>query len=266
MILRRRVALDGIELDSVDSRILIQGIEPAAGKDQITAVILWGGTGSRVTAEHRDSLDIVVRFTINEKSYRPAERGEVLEKVCAWAAAGGWMTVNYKPDRRIRVICAQMPQEGDLASRRQYQITFRAYGVPCWQQENPTTLRITGTASGQRDFGAAGNRSSVMDIQFRNTGSAAVNTLSVTCGGSTFSFTSLGLASGETLVIDHPDNGRLSWLRIRIQAANGTYRSAMGKRTAGSANDLDVMPGTIRVSWSAGGAGTITFACAGRFG
>ena len=109
MILRRRVALDGIELDSVDSRILIQGIEPAAGKDQITAVILWGGTGSRVTAEHRDSLDIVVRFTINEKSYRPAERGEVLEKVCAWAAAGGWMTVNYKPDRRIRVICAQMP-------------------------------------------------------------------------------------------------------------------------------------------------------------
>lgn len=266
MILRRRVALDGIELDSVDSRILIQGIEPAAGKDQITAVSLWGGTGSRVTAEHRDSLDVAVRFTINEKSYRPAERDTVLEKVRAWAAAGGWMTVNYKPNRRIRVICAQQPAEGDAASRRQFQINFRAYGVPYWQQADPAILRITGSSGGQRDFGVAGDQASVMDVQFRNTGSAAVNTLSVTCGGSTFAFTNLGLLSGETLVIDHPDNGRLSWLRIRIQAANGTYRSAMGKRTAGSANDLDVTPGTIRVSWSADGAGTITFACAGRFG
>ena len=69
MILSKRVALDGVQLDSVDSRILIQRVETAAGKETIDAASLWGGSGSRVTGIHRDSLDVVVSFSINEKSY-----------------------------------------------------------------------------------------------------------------------------------------------------------------------------------------------------
>lgn len=264
MILSKRVALNGVELDSVDNRILIQSVEPAAGKDQINAVSLWGGAGSRVTAEHRDSLDVQVKFSINED--RAAERSSVLELACQWARAGGWLTVGYKPDRRVRVICAQMPAEGDsTAIGAVYAIVFRAYGVPYWQQANPTLLQITGTSSGQRDFGVPGVHECVIEISFRNTSGSTINALTVTCGSSTFSFTSLGLANGETLVTDHTDDGRISLLRIRIQAANGTYRSAMDKRTAGSANDLNVTPGTARVSWNAGGAGTIVFSCAGRY-
>ena len=89
MILRRRVALNGAQLDQVDSRILIQGIETQAGKDQIKTVAMAAGTGSRITSERRDSLDIQVRFTINEKSYRPATRAEVRDKVKKWACGGG---------------------------------------------------------------------------------------------------------------------------------------------------------------------------------
>ena len=136
MKLTRRAALDGVQLDEIDSRILIQGIEPAAGKDQLTTVSLWGGVGSRVTGEHRDSLDIAVKFSLDIKKGQYQERSEIFEKVMAWAEKGGWLTVSQKPDRRIRVFCAQKPAEGDpLEWTNRYSITFRACGVPYWQQE-----------------------------------------------------------------------------------------------------------------------------------
>ena len=58
MQLRHRVSLNGIQLDAQDSRILIKGIEEVAAKDQISTVSLWGADGSRVTGQHRDSLDV----------------------------------------------------------------------------------------------------------------------------------------------------------------------------------------------------------------
>lgn len=264
MILHRRVALDGVQLDQVDNRIIIQGIEPAAGKDQLTTISLAGGAGSRVTSEHRDSLDIAVRFTINEKSYRPQARAEVFEKVMKWAANGGWLTVNYKPDRRIRVIAAQLPAEGDLHKRSEFVITFRAYGVPYWQQAEASSLRLNGVSSVSRSFGVDGSRQTVMDITFKNTSGSTCNTLTITCGGSSLSFSDLGLAHNETLVIDHNDTGRQCLQRIRILNAAGTsYRSAMSKRSG--SDDLFVNPGVNNVVLSAQRSGTLLISCAGRF-
>lgn len=260
MILKRRAALDGVQLDSIDSRILIQKIEPAAGKESIDATALWGGSGSRVTGIHRDSLDIVVSFSINEKSYRPQARAEVLEKVNTWAALGGWLTVNYKPGRRIRVIAAQLPGEGDAMQRNQYSITFRAYGVPYWQEESPVKVRTT-AASGRFNFGVNGNQETVMEATFKNTSGSTINTLTITAGKSSISFTGLGLANGETFKLDHTDDGKRSLLRCKIGS-----RSVMAKRTAGSSNDLFIDPGVQAVSYTAGGSGIMELSCAGRFG
>lgn len=265
MILKRRAALDGVQLDSIDSRILIQKIEPAAGKETIDAASIWDGSGSRVTGMHRDSLDIVVSFSINEKSYRPQARAEVLEKVNTWAAAGGWLTVNYKPGRKIRVMAAQLPGEGDALQRNQYSITFRAYGVPYWQETEPETLGLSGTSSGgsfsaEGTYTVGGNQRTAADASFQNTGSGTINSLTIRAGESTVTFTGLGLAAGETLTIDHPDDGKRSLMRCRIGS-----RSAMAKRTAGSANDLWVEPGAQSVGCTADGAGTLEVTIAGRF-
>ena len=265
MILMRRAALDGAELDEVDKRIVIQGIEPGNGKEQRVTTPVWGGSGSRMTAEHRDSLDIVIRFTINEKSYRPEERAAVLEAVCAWAAGGGWLTVNYKPGRRIRVVAVQLPAEGDAATRGVYTIVLRAYGVPYWQAD-ASRIRIAGKSSDARSFGVPGNRETVMDFEFTNTSGSSISSLTAAAGSSEIVLTGLGLASGETLSIDHPDTGDRSWLRIRIRGTGGTWRSVYGKRTAGSSNDLTVKPGARTVGFTAGGAGTAVWSCCGRFG
>lgn len=257
MILTRRAALDGVQLDSIDNRILIQGIETQAQKSSIQAQALWGTDGSRVTGEYRESLDIILRFTINEKTYRPGERVKVLEKVNSWAAAGGLLTIGYKTDRQIRVILAQSAEEGDAMSRGTYSITFRAFGVPYWQEDPPHKTQINGS-SGSRAFGVGGSTRTVMDASFRNTSGGTINNLEIRAGDSVFTFTGLGLGNGQTLIIDHPDDGRRSVLRCRIGST-----SVLGKRTG--SNDLYVRPGERSVSFTASGSGVMEFSCRGRF-
>ena len=45
MQLKHRATLDGVQLDEIDSRILIQKIETGDGKENISAVSLAGGSG-----------------------------------------------------------------------------------------------------------------------------------------------------------------------------------------------------------------------------
>ena len=261
MRLLRRAALDGVQLDEIDNRILIQKIEPASGKDQFNAVSLWDQPGNRVNKKHRDYVDVTVTFSMDIKKNAYTERSEIFEKVMSWAMGGGMLTLSQKPDRQIRVIAAQLPAEGDpLEWTNRYSITFRAYGVPYWQQETPDQLRILDVSSTSRQFGVTGNVRSVMDVSFTNTSGGTINSFSITCGGSTISLSGIGLGNGETLTIDHPDTGEKSWLRIRIGS-----RSVLNCRSAGSSNDLYVTPGTITISMTAGGSGTLLVSCNGRY-
>ncbi len=256
MILSHRVALNGVELDSLDNRILIQGIDEAAGKEQISAVTLFGGTGQRITNQHRDTLDVTVRFCIRIKKNDMQAREELFEKICAWAAPGGWLTVNYKDDRRLRVVCAQYPAAGDMWNwANAYSIIFRAYSVPYWQQATPNKLMVTGSRF-NRQFGVAGSAQTVLDIEFKNSGGTCTR-FKVTAGGSMIELTGLSLGSRQTLAIKHTDDGLL-----RITAAG---ISVMDKRTAESSDDLYVSPGTVTVSIDSATAGTLTISSAGRF-
>ena len=92
MILSHRVALNGVQLDSVDHRILVQGVDESAGKDQLSAVSVFGGVGQRVTNRHRDYLDVTVRFSLKIKKNDMQARSDVFERVNAWAAPGGWLS------------------------------------------------------------------------------------------------------------------------------------------------------------------------------
>ena len=262
MILSHRVALNGVQLDSVDNRILVQGVDEAAGKDQVSAVGIFGGVGQRITNRHRDYLDVTVRFSLKIKKNDMQARSDVFERVNAWAAPGGWLTVNYKAGRRLRVVRYQCPAAGDQwAWTSVYSITFRAYAVPYWQQEDENRLMATGSSI-TRQFGVAGSEKSVMNVAFKNTSSSACAAFSITAGESTITLSSLSLGQNETLYIDHTEDGLL---RIRIRSAGGVYRSALNKRTAESSDDLWVSPGTVTVTMTAQRAGTLTISCAGRF-
>lgn len=266
MQLKHRVALDGIQLDQIDERIMIQKIETGDGKENITGVSI-GGTpaGSRITAIHRDSIDITVRFTIKLRKTEMADRETILEKVNAWAYPGGWLTTNYKENRKIRVFRAQAAGAGDPWDwTKSYAIVFRASGVPYWQEDAPGALSRTNTKKETMTLGVNGSATSVMEATFQNTSGSTINTFSLDTGESKMEFTGLALANGESLIIDHDNNGKKNILRMRIR--NGSsYRSVLDKRTQESDNDLWISPGTHKVLMTAGGAGKITISCSGRY-
>ena len=266
MRLKRRVALGGVQMDSLDNRILIAGVEPGAGKEQISTVPLYGGVGSRVTGKHRDSLDVTVKFGVWRGSEEAEARAAVLEKVMAWAAGGGWLTLNSKPDRRLRVILAQAPGEGDLYTiGNQYTLTFRALGVPYWQAKEPEIVQVKNANSLDVAFGVAGSVETVLEASFKNTSGSTVNSFQVASGGQQLVFAGLGLANNETLHIDHLDNGERYTFRARIESTAGVYRSVLDKRTGSSDDEIQMTPGSRRVTASAGGVGTIRISCYARF-
>lgn len=261
MVLKHRVALDGIELDSIDNRIIITKVEEPDGKEQFSAVSLWGSSGSRVTELHRDHLDVTVKFVIRIRKRDMAGREEVLEKVNAWACAGGWLTLNYRENRRIRVFMLQAAGMGDAWNwTKEFSITFRACGVPYWQETFGPVVEKRNASSGSLVFGVNGSAEGVVNVTFKNTSGSTINTFSISTPESSLAFTGLGLANGETLEISHPDNGLRSLLAVRIG-----NRSALACRTPASSNDLTVKPGTKTITYNAGGAGNINVSCCGRF-
>ena len=267
MILKRRVALNGVWLDEVDSRICISAVEPADGRENITAVDAASGYGQRVTGMRRQTVDMVVRFRIHEKGRSESgmqARSEVLEAVNAWAAGGGYMTVNYKPDRRLFVRLVQAPGEGSLWDfSKEFTITFRAYGIPYWEQETAKVVTFGGSSSsGSGAMQVDGSVETQANVELLNTSGMAIANATVTVDGKTMSFTGLGLAANETLVIDHTDEGLV---RIRIRSAGGSYRSAMAIRSSSSADDFRTKPGNRTASYSAQRACRMTVGWRARY-
>ncbi len=267
MILARRVALDGVYLDDLDSRIVISSVETADGKDNITAVDMATGYGQRITGERRSTLDIVIKFRIHNYGRSAAgmqARAEVLEKVNAWAALGGYLTVNFKPDRRVHVVLAQAPGEGSLWTfDKEFQMTFRAYGIPYWEQETARTISFGGSGtSGSGTATIEGSVKTQADVILSNTSGMTINAASVNVGGYAMTFASLGLGANEALVIDHTAEGLV---RIRIRSAGGSYRSVMGCRSPESTNDFMAAPGARGCAYSAQRACSMTVSWRARY-
>lgn len=267
MKLTRRVALNGKQLDTVDDRIVISSVEPADGRENISAVDAASGYGQRVTGNRRSTLDMVVKFRILEHGHTKnglQGRAEVLEKVNAWAADGGVLTVNYKPERRLNVILAQAPGEGSLWDyTKEFTITFRAYAIPYWEQENANSIVIGGSAAtGSGTAVIDGSAKTQVNAQLYNNSGKEINTATVKVGSNTMEFSALALAGGETLVIDHTSNGLV---RIRIRNTVGGYRSAMAARSTSSANDFMVSPGNTACSFTAQRACRLTVSWRARY-
>lgn len=254
MILSRRVALDGVQLDEADERILIQRISTENIKGSASAVGRLNRDGSRRTGGARETLDVVVQFTIRAYGRYMEERESVLEAANAWAAralsVGRWLTTSTRPERKIRVRLetpATMDNARDATAT--FKITFRSYGVPYWvDTDDARGSGVSGSGiSGSLTLPCGGSARTAADVTLENTSGATINTATVTAGSSKIELSGLGMNAGESLVMDHDSEGIL---RIRIQ--NGSsYRSALSCRTAGSADDLYIWPGQNTVSFTA---------------
>lgn len=257
MILSRRIALDGVQLDEIDEAVVIQGIDPGTPSESMSVTDRMGGWGQRITAQHWQTLEVRVTYGINIPKRQLARRREVFDAVNAWALKKGWLTINWMEGRRMWVEKVILPGSGDLWDwTATFTITFRAYGVPFWQDELPAQAVSATAASGRVWITPGGNTESVLDVSFRNMSGMTINNFWVQTGGRRITLASLGLGGNQTLTINHSAEGLLQ-IRIGSTSVYSKYRGA---------DDLIVQAGeAAAVDYSADRAGILTVQNYGRW-
>lgn len=264
MRLRHRVALNGNHLDEVDERIVITGVEEAAGREQITAAAS-GHNGQRITGRRRDPLNVTVRFRLWIRKNDMAARAELLEKVNAWAADGGALFLNYKPQRRLTVTLTQAPGLGDPWNwTDEFEMVFTAYAVPYWQDWTAVTVQTSTGTERNATIEVPGSAETVMEATVWNRSGAKISTLTVTCGSSVIDLAGLDFGAGEKIVINHSHTAGKFVLRIR-QGTDSSMKSILAKRKPESSDDLYVNPGSVACNVKAQRAIQAEFSVRGRY-
>lgn len=257
MVLKHRVALNGTQLDSLDNRILIQSVDEAAGKDEISAVDIGGADGQRITNKRRKTLDVTVKFSINSRDM--ATRSTILDTVNAWAYGGGTMTLNNRTNKNLTVELAQAPGGGDQFKwTSEYTIVFRAYAIPYWQDVSETSETLEQDDEGTGTLTMPGSTESIADALIQNKSGDEIENISLTVNGYTMNFTNVGLANNGYLTIDHVVIGSKYVLRARIGNT-----SVLAHRSG--ADEFKVKPGSNSISYTAGGSVIVQVSAKGRY-
>lgn len=222
---RYGVWLDGQPMDGLDPSIYITDIQEQAPQMNIMTVARAKGDGLFVTRRARERLSVVVRFAIRE--YDTARRKGVMQQVIAWAKTGKYLAISDRPGQRLRVEVDAMPTiTSALKWTQELSITFAAYALPCWQDEYPLTMPVSGERTGYVSGDAF---MSLVDATITPDG----DTVTVRAGNSSITLEGV---SGE-VEISHGDDGIL-----RITSGGA---SILAKRTPDSSDDLFAVPGQI---------------------
>ena len=255
MILSRRVALGGVQLDELDASIVIRSVDPGMARENVTAVNRMGGAGQRVTFRHWETIEANVSFAIDLPKRQLAARKQIWDKVIAWANRKGWLTFNYIEGRRLYVDQVIYPDSGDLwAWTDEFTLTFRAYNVPFWQDETPAS--VTGdVTNGRLWLEIPGNVRGVLDLTAQNISGMGIQNFKVTAGGCVIELKGINLGGAETLSISHGTDGLL---RITAGGRN-LYSMYQGS------DDLFVYPGSCAIDIATQRAVRVTAACYGRW-
>lgn len=243
--------MDGVALSSVGP-YLIQGVTEDAPELE-TYLAAGLRDGQWLTGLRRRSLAVTLRVAIREL-FDLSRRAWAAEQLAAWAQ-GAVLELSNRPERRLRVACTGAPALGDVRSyTEELRVTWTAYAPPCWEDRTPAKLLLTGS-EGEGTMQIPGTAETAVCLAV--TPESALTDFSVTVGGNTISLSELAIPAGETLVIDRDD-----WDRLRI---TGGGVSLLSRRSAASADDLIVPPGSSQVGFGANVNCDVTATVRGRW-
>lgn len=253
-----RLGTGGEQLHEVDDAVVITGVDTGAPTKTTSTTTKMGGWGQRITGEHWETLDCTVSFAIDIPRRNLARRREVFDAVRTWAlkTEGTYISTNQMPKKRLLVDRVEFPGSGDLFEwTNSYDIVFKAYSVPFWQDASQTSVTKATITKGSVTLVVPGDVTTVAALTFKNKSGKTINNFSATIGENTMSFKNLELPGSGELAIGHTSAGRLL---IRIDGS-----SVMSKRAG--ADDFYVEPGTNTVTIDSDRAGSLTVWTYGRY-
>ena len=259
MILQHRVALNSVQLDSVDDRIMVKGVSTqAANEKPITAQ--RAGNGLRYNRTKRESLDVNVRIGLRIFDDEMDEREELMEQVDAWAESlPAYLTTTQKPDRRIWVESVRTPAHGDPAEwTNEFTYTFTAQALPWWENTDATSKSLAQDDEGEDTLVMPGSADTVADVTVQNKSGNTINNITITVNDTEMTFTGIGLTNNAYFTLDHVLVKGAYVLRARI--GNASKLNCMS-----GDDELILHPGNNNISYSAEGDVIVTISARGRY-
>lgn len=262
MKLSRRVRIgsgeSGEYLDEIHEAVVVQGFDPGTPQETLSTATRMGGFGQRITGQHWDTLESSVSFGINVPKKNLKLRAQIFNAVRKWAlkAEGSYIYATQMPGKRLYVDRVTVPSAGDLFEwTNSYEIIFRAYSIPFWQDSSQTAVTVKTITRGSAKIEIPGDVQTIIGLTFKNKSGKVINNFSADVNGLTMSFENLGLPGSGELEIKHTATGRL---RILM---NG--KSVLGKRVG--ADDFYVNPGWATVTIDSERAGSLEIRTVGRY-
>ena len=225
------VALNNVELHSIDPAIVVRSVQEASPTWNISTGTKAGGAGMFVNGLDKQYREVSIKFAIMERTDLN-KRMRILQDVAGWAANGGDMTVSYRERQRLRVMCAQLPAIDSIRGwTDDFTILFRAYIVPFWESQDKEQVTVAATTN---DYGRLMVRETgggkLCAIGANNSGSSVTSIFianSASYNGITMSCT---IPTGSSIVFDYDEN---DLQRIR-KLTGTTYTSVLQYRSADS--------------------------------
>jgi len=254
--MKNDIMLNGISIRENDPRIIVSGILDSQPKEKSIVTSMGYTHGGRLTKTMRQELTATFTVGINESDTE--ERNAIYQAIRKWGRYAGYLTTGARENQRLYVETMEIKSSG----KRQAEviaITFTAYAKPFWENMGTQSATIgTAATSGSTSLFAPGNADEcTVDAEITAKG-GTLNTLTVTVGDTSMTFTALGITVNNKLTIAHTDEGLLT-------IKNGAT-SLMAKRTGASADDLIAEPGSSNtVSFSGNVTCTAKYSTRGRW-
>jgi len=248
---RYQVWLDGQSLHNIDPSIRILDVQEHTPATRLDAVPRAMGDGLHATHSHREALRVTVTFVIREP--KPLRRKSTMQKIRAWAQAGGMMQLNDRAGQRLSVEAEALPSiQSALKWTEPCTVTFIARAVPYWEESFP----VETTATALTPPGDA--PTCPVDLRWTSQHSGAI-TLSVETPLSRVVFSGMPVSPGQELLIAHLQG-------VLVATLDG--QDVLSYRTPESSDDLLITCGrrnSISVTVDGEAATGYTLSARGRW-
>lgn len=245
--------MDGVALPS---GIIIREVHEDPATLEVLNGERPGRPGQLVLGNRRLSRKVTIECVIIE-IHNLQTRAAKADALAQWAR-GTALAVNYRPNQVLHGHCTADPSLGEV---RDYtsplRIEFTADEIPYWEDTATITRTITNAKTGTMSTSFnSGSVQAPLTITVKPV-SQTLTAFSVTVAGQTISLTDMSVGTLQTLYLDRDEHDNL-----RIRRGTTSY---MSKRTAESADDILIPPGSTNISITADQNVTVTFTYKGRW-
>lgn len=248
--------LNGVALTDAAPLALIQQVREEPEEVALTTAENALGDGQLLLERRRTRLTVAIEFAMRE-AFDLSRRAREQQQAASWAQ-DGLLRLSNRPDQQLRVVCTRRPSLGEDRNYTQVlRAEFTAIAPPYWQDQAYTQVSGSG-ASGSLTLRPAGTVALVpLEAEITPTG-GTLNSLTITCAGTSMAFTGLNVASGTVLII-----GLDARFRLSVTAGGAGKLSC---RTAQSSDRLLAVPmQNNAVTWTANTACDCTFKARGLY-